>query len=283
VSTPQVIPGIVDTLFQPLTVEALLSGGEATGPTVRYITEGTATCGAAGVAEGGLKPESTLGFVSADESVRKVATTLIASDEILDDVPAVQRFVNGRLQLFVAIETERQLLRGTSGGNEIQGLLTSRGVPVYSGGTAVGNRAEQVFRAMNGVRGSAYTEPDWLVVNPTDWQEIRLLTDDNGGYLGGGPFGSQYGGVSVGVNGQVSGALDLLWGKPVHVTSALGAGTALIGTRAAAAVYRRGPATVEMTNSHGDLFTSDMVAIRCERRAALCVFRPGAFCEVRLS
>ena len=52
------------------------------------------------------------------------------------------------------IEAERQLFRGTSGGNEVQGILTSRGVPVYAGGTAAGNKAVQLFKAMNGMRGS---------------------------------------------------------------------------------------------------------------------------------
>ena len=58
IPVPQVVPGVVDKLFQPLTFENLLLGGLATGPVVRYATEGTATSAAAGVAEGGLKPES---------------------------------------------------------------------------------------------------------------------------------------------------------------------------------------------------------------------------------
>jgi HK97 family phage major capsid protein len=60
------------------------------------------------------------------------------------------------------------LLRGTQGANEVQGLLTSRSVPVYAGGTAAGNKAEQLFKAMNGMRGSACMEPDWIVLHPTD-------------------------------------------------------------------------------------------------------------------
>ena len=60
VPVPQVVPGVVDKLFQPLSIESLLLAGQATGNTVRYATEGTATSGAAGVAEGGLKPESTI-------------------------------------------------------------------------------------------------------------------------------------------------------------------------------------------------------------------------------
>lgn len=81
--------------------------------------------------------------------MKKVATSITISDELPEDAPAIQTLINGQLSLFVRIESERQLLRGTSGGNEVQGLLTSRGVPVYAGGTAAGNKAVQIFKAMN--------------------------------------------------------------------------------------------------------------------------------------
>jgi HK97 family phage major capsid protein len=61
-TVPQVVPGVVQTLFQRLTVADLILDGQATGNTVRYVVEGTATSGAAGVAEAGNKPESTLGW-----------------------------------------------------------------------------------------------------------------------------------------------------------------------------------------------------------------------------
>ena len=40
---------------------------------------------AAAVAEGGLKPESVLGYSTLDEPIEKVATTVIISDELLED------------------------------------------------------------------------------------------------------------------------------------------------------------------------------------------------------
>ncbi len=60
----------------------------------------------------------------------------------------------------------RQILRGTASGSEIQGLLVSRGVPVYAGGTAVGNSAVQLFQAINGCRSGFFTEPEWVVMHP---------------------------------------------------------------------------------------------------------------------
>src|SRR5205823_1011584 len=76
-------------------------------------------------------------------------------------------------------------------------ILTSRSVPVYAGGTAAGTKAEQLFKAMNGTRGSSFTEPEWIILHPSDWQDIRLLKDTANQYLGGGPFLGAYGGPQV--------------------------------------------------------------------------------------
>jgi HK97 family phage major capsid protein len=139
---------------------------------------------------------------------------------------------------------------------------------------------------MNGVRGSAFVEPEWIVLHPSDWQDIRLATDSAGQYFGGGPFLGAYGGPQgpVGASGQVSGALDSIWGKSVYVTSAIGnAGTALVGARAAGQVWSRGGVSVEATNSHSTYFTANLTAIRAERRLGLTLYRPQAMCEVRLA
>ena len=283
-TVPQVVPGVVDKLFQRLTFADLILSGQASTNSFRYVVEGTATSGAAGVAEGGTKPESTLGLTTTDEPIKKIATLLPISEEMLEDAPAIQSYINGRLILFVKIEEERQLIRGTSGGNEVQGLLTSRSVPVYAGGTAAGNRAVQLFKAMNGLRGSAFLEPDWIVMHPTDYEAVRLLTDTAGQFFGGGPFMGPYGnGQNLAASGQVTGATDSLWGKPVYVTAATGAGTAVVGTRESAQVWRRGGMSVEASNSHSNYFQLNLVAIRAEERLGLAVYRPTGFVEVRLA
>ena len=283
-TVPQVVPGVVEKYFQQLTFANLILSGQASTNSFRYVVEGTATSGAAGVAEGGLKPESTLGLTTTDEPIKKIATILPVSEEMLEDAPAIQSYINGRLTLFVRIEEERQLLRGTSGGNEVQGILTSRGVPVYAGGTAAGNKAVQLFKAMNGLRGSAFVEPEWIVMHPSDWEGVRLLTDTAGQFYGGGPFQGPYGsGSNLQASGQVAGATDSIWGKPVYVTATIGAGTALIGTRAGAQVWRRGGLSVEASNSHANFFQLNMVAIRAEERLGLAVYRPAAYTEVRLA
>ena len=285
---PQVIPGVVEKQFQQLTVADLMLSGQASANSLRYVVEGTATSGAAGVAEAGLKPESTLNLSTTDEPLKKIATILPISDEMIEDAPAVQSYINGRLSLFVRIEEERQLLRG-AGTNEIIGIMptgNTRGINIYSGGTAAGNKAVQLFKAINGTRGSALVEPNFIVLSTSDWQDIRLLTDTAGQLFGGGPFLGPYGGPQGPVSStgnQLGNGAVTVWDKMTVVTSALGSGTALVGNSASAQVWRRGGLSVEATNSHDDYFQRNLVAIRAEERLALAVYRPVAFTEVRLA
>jgi HK97 family phage major capsid protein len=94
-----------------------------------------------------------------------------------------------------------------------------------------------------------------------------------------GPYGN---GQNVAASGQVTGATDSLWNKPVYVTSTLGAGTALIGNSQSAQVWNRGGLSVESTNSHASYFTSNLVANRAERRLGLTVYRSNGFVEARI-
>jgi hypothetical protein len=94
---------------------------------------------------------------------------------------------------------------------------------------------------MNGVRGSAFVEPEWVVVHTKNYQEIPLLRDTAGQFLGGGPFMGPYGsGSNLQASGQLGGPIDSIWNKQVYVSAAVGAGTALVGSRAAGQVWSRG-------------------------------------------
>jgi HK97 family phage major capsid protein len=275
IPVPQVIPGQVQTLFQPLGIADLFASGTATVNSVRYVVEGTATSGAAGVAEGGTKPASDLALSTVDEPVKKIATSLIVSDELIDDATGIQNYLNSRLTLFVQMEEERQLLRG-GGTNELVGLIGRSGINAYSRGT-IDNNAVAIAKVIANTRGSSYLEPDGVIMHPTNWLTMRLLTDSAGQFFGGGPFGAAYGNPQAppGVFGQT------LWGKPVVLSTVVGQGTAVVGAfRTAAQIFRRGGVTVEMSNSHASLFLSDEVAIRAEERLALACYRAPAFTVV---
>jgi HK97 family phage major capsid protein len=117
--------GVVETLFQRLYVADLMPNRPAPGNPVRFVQETTATNAAAAVAETANKPESTLVFGEVSEPIRKIATFLPVSDEMLEDAPQLSAYLNQRLSLFVRIQEEAQLLLGDGTVPNLQGLVAS--------------------------------------------------------------------------------------------------------------------------------------------------------------
>jgi HK97 family phage major capsid protein len=268
-------PGVVSRLFEPLTVANVFGSSQTTASQVRYITEGTATSGAAGVAEAGVKPESTIAMSEVVEPIKKIATVLPVSDEMLEDAPSIQSYLNERLSLFVNIEEERQLLRG-AGTNELVGLFGRSGINQYTK-AAADNNAEALAKVIANTAGSAYLQPDTVILHPSNWLNTRLLRAGTvGEFFGGGPFGAAYAGNSPGMFGSE------IWGVRVVLSSVVGAGTALVGNFGQAAhIWRRGGVSVDASNSHSDYYVRNLSMLRAEARLGLGVYRPVAFTEVR--
>jgi HK97 family phage major capsid protein len=266
---PDVQGGINPLLMRRLTVADLLASGTTDSGTVRYINETSNTNAAAATAEGDLKPESTIVFNQVDEPVRKIATFLPISDEMLEDASQLRSYLDGRLRLFVQHAEEANLLSGNGTAPNLRGLLNRTGIQTVAKG-AGGNVLDLIYTGITNIRNNANIEPDGVVMHPTNWAAIRTQKDGNGQYYGGGPFTGAYG------NGGI--APDNVWGLPVVVTSAIPVNTALVGAFSTQAqVFRRGGLTVEASNSHADFFQRNLTAIRAEERLALAVYRPAAF------
>jgi HK97 family phage major capsid protein len=264
-------PGILGFPQRRLTIADLIATGTTDSNTVRYVEETTNTNAAAAVTEGDLKPESTIVFTNRDESVRKIATFLPVSDEMLEDVAQLQSYLNERLRLFVQLQEEAQLLTGSGTAPNLRGILNRTGILTQAKGTDTTQDA--IHKAMTSIRTTSFLEPDGIVMHPNDWQDVRLGKDANGQYYGGGPFTGPYGQNGI--------ARDNIWGMPVVVTPAITEGTALVGAfRLGAQMFRKGGLTVEASNSHSDFFQRNLTAIRAEERLALAVYRPTAFATV---
>ena len=96
---PSMVPGIQQAAavaLRQLTVADLLMQGTTNSNTVRYLQETTNTNAAAPVLEGDAKPESTITFTQVDEPVRKVATFLPVSDEMLEDEAQIRSYLENR-------------------------------------------------------------------------------------------------------------------------------------------------------------------------------------------
>lgn len=260
-------PGVQPILFQRLTVADLFASGQTSSNAINYVQETLADNNAAVVPEGGSKPESALEFDNVQEAVKKIATFLPVSDEMLEDAQAIRAYIDARLSLFVRIKEEEELLHG-AGGSNFRGLEPRIPVAnrfVQSDATQP-NAADHIYAAITVARQS-YLEPDGIVIHPDDWADLRLLKDSTYNYIAGSPFST--GGGEPG---------ETLWNKRVVVTEACIPGQAVVGAFATGAqVFRRGGLSVEASNSHSDYFVKNLTAIRAEQREALAVYRPEAF------
>ena len=277
----------METLFQRLTIADLFLSGQARATAVRYVVEGTATSGAAGVAEAGLKPESTLGLTHPDEPVKKIATILPVAEEMLEDAPAIQSYINGRLSR-CSSGSRRSVSSSAArrAATRSRASCTSRGVPVYAGGTAAGNQGGAAVQgherhARLGVRraGLDRHEPGGLGGDPAAeghrrpvlrWRPVPRPV-------------RRPAGTGRRVRPGDRGERQPLEQAGVRHRQRSAPARRIVGTQSSAQVLAPGRLSVEATNSHSDYFQRNLVAIRAEERLALAVYRPAGFVEARIS
>lgn len=266
--------GWVELPLQRPTVADLFSQGTLAGTSFQYYQQAAVTGDFGWVAENTEKPGMVFGGSTVSEVLAKIAGIVKITDETAEDVPALISIINSQLRLRLALAEEQGLLNGTGVAPQIKGLLT-RAVQTEAAATAADN-AEAIFRASTKVQTATYLNADALVINPLDYQNIRLNKDGNGQYFAGGPFTGQYG--VGGVPQQPP-----IWGLPTVVTTAVPKGTAVVGAfKAGGQVFRKGGVRVESTNSDQDDFRFNRIALRAEERLLLAVYLPLAFVKVTL-
>ena len=263
-----------------LTIADLLGQGTLSGNAISYFVEGALEGAFTTVAETGAKPQLHVADpTTVTDTLKKLAGFIKLSDEMIEDLDFLVSEINIRLLYELARTEEVQLLQGDGTGSNLRGLLNRSGIQTeVRGSTAAGdNMADTIFRAMTKVQTGSGLDADGLVINPLDYQNLRLSRDANGQYFGGGFFTGQYG---------VGGIMEQppVWGLRTVVTPAIAQGTALVGAFSqAATVYRKGGVRVESTNSHANDFTSNLVTVRAEERLALAVRRPSGLVKVTVT
>lgn len=259
------------------TVSDLFGTGTLSGNAVTYLVENPdVTGGFETVAETGQKPEIGFGDPTPrTDALKKIAAWWDMSDEMIEDVPFWVSEINNRGLYLLSLAEEAQLLTGSGTGSNIEGVLNRDGI--QSLGLDGGSEADALFRALTAVQTATGLSADGIVINPADYQALRLAKDGNDQYYGGGFFAGQYG------NGGFA-EQPPLWGTRTVVTAAVPAGTAVVGAfKAATTVYRKGGVRVESTNSDQGKFTTNVVTTRIEERIALAVRMPAAIVNVDLS
>lgn len=260
------IPGITTEARQVLRVRSLLFARPTQAQVIDYVKVATPLSIASPVPEASVKPENQLTFTSASERVRTIATWIPATKQVLDDFAELMGFLQSSLPYYVNLAEEQQLLTGDGTGENLHGLITQA---LGFGGTflraKVGwNKMDVIATAIQQINNLKEIDPTFVVLNTSDWWDIRLTKDSFGRYILGDP------------QNQVR---PTLFGLDVVPTTTLPYGTFLVGNGngVSAEIRDRMEMQVEISTEHSDYFIRNLVAVRAEKRMALVVKRPNSF------
>ncbi len=258
-------PGIVAPRQRRMTIRDLLTPGRTASNSIQYVKETGFTNSAATVSElsGAIKPQSDIKFDIVSSNVTTIAHWVLATRQILDDVPMLQSYIDGRLTYGLALVEENQLLNGSGTGTDLNGVYTQ--ATAFTAPLTLPSPVTRVDILRLSMLQSTLSEllPTGAVLHPADWAGIELLKDTTGAYVIGNPQGT---------------LSPTLWGLPVVATQAIGAGKFLTGAfQLGAQVFDRMDAVVEVSTEDDQNFRKNLVTILAEERLALAVYRPEAF------
>lgn len=275
-------PGILETaLRDPNAVIGLFDQIQTDQNAFVYLEETTFTNNAGEIAESGdisSANESALAFTERTESIRKIATFLPVTDELLADVSGIQGYVNSRLQTMMRLRMDNQLLNGNGSAPNLTGVLNKSGINTFAYGSYSGElrKIGQIYQAITEIRKDAFVEPDAIVMHPSDWYDIVTSTNAvetsgarNPLFVVAGGFGAD--------------AAPTIWGLKVVPSTAIAEGTMLVGKFGggdAAQIVTRQGVDLAVSDSHSDFFAKNQLAIRLTMRMGFVVYKPTAFCSI---
>lgn len=244
-----------------LVVRDLFGAETISGSTLTYLVEGAIQGAPAVTAEGAEKPQVHFADPTpVTVSLAKIACHIKESDEYISDYPFLASAINGRLLYELGLVEQNKL---------VTDLLATSGIQtgtIASGATQT-DIADLILKAAMDVQNGSGFAADAILINPTDWYNLRIAKDGEDRYYGGGFFGAQN--------------VPNLWGINVCVSPAVTAGTIVVGAfKTCASVVTHGGVSVEAVNTNEDDFVKNLMTIRAEERLALAVRRPAGFVKL---
>jgi len=224
-----------------------------------YMEETLDAAAAAETAEAGTYGEAALTFTPRTSNVQKITVWLPVTDEAIEDTEALAETIDDRLALQIRQRLEFQMLNGNGTTPNLRGILNVAGIQTQAKGADTA--AVAIRKAKTKIQTPGYAQPDLLVINPTDAEEIDLAAA-----------------VDLTAPWVVK---DEMWDVPRYATDALTAGTAVMGDwgNYAGLKVKKG-LTLQVSDSHSTFFLEGKHAVRAEIRVAFPVYRAAAFVTV---
>lgn len=213
---------------------------------------------------GGLKPQANIQFTEKSEPVGTIAHWIPAHKQTLSDAPQIQGVINTEMVAGLDDALDRQIIRGPGGAPNLTGLLNNTNI--QNAGTMTGTGGQGMIEHIRKMKTKAMLAgypPDAVVVYPTDWETMELAKATDNQY------------IQMNIS---DGRESRLWRVPVVESTALKPNEVLMGSFGLGAyLLDREQASLQVSDSHSDFFTRNMVAILAEARVGMAVPRPESF------
>lgn len=273
------IDDLVSLTRMPLTIRQLLNVVPVNTDSIKYGVQSTRTNNAKTVLEGTAKPYSTYAWTSATATVEVIAHLAKLTLQAIADAPRLVAEVESEMRFGLALEEERQLLKGGGASvNELDGLwrnATEYATPAGVDTSLLLNEVDRLRMVLLQLQ-LVYASPNGLVLNPVDIANIELIRRDTGttnGSTGGYIFG----------NPDQPRQFPTLWGVPLVSSPAMSTNEFLAGAfDIAANLYQREGVEVLISTENADDFEKNLATMRCEERLGLAVRRPWALVKGKM-
>ena len=244
-------PG-VDNIARPvIKVRNVVNTGTTSSKFVVYISQ-TANTTAGWVGEGVAKPVSDPSYKEVSVEVKKVASTVKVSKEMLADLAFVRSEINSDLMAGLDQAFEYALING-AGGASLDGLLGFAqpfAAGSFAGTVPAANLSDVISVAKAQIQGANF-EPTHVLLHPEDAAKIKLTKATDGGYT-----------YPLYLDRNMT--LD---GLIIVTTTNIAAGTFLVGDMSKSNVRIRENMSLQVGYVNDD-FQRNMVTILAEMRAA---------------
>lgn len=233
----------------------------------KYMEQTTLTNNSAEKAEGVAYAESVFVYTERTSPVQKITNSLPVTDEQLKFAPVVSSLINNDLRRGLRERLETQLLVGDGNTPNLEGFLDAGKSGVQTQAKGADPAFDAIFKAFIKVMTTGAANPDYVILNPLNWQTIRLAKTADGQYIMGNP--------------AVVGA-QALFGVPIVQSTRITSGTGLTGDFGTFSYIGEPDGnTADVAVGYvGDQFKEGKRTLRCELYACLTVTRQPAFCKI---
>jgi HK97 family phage major capsid protein len=258
VSVGTLRPGIIGAPSRAVHIRDFLPQGSMGGSNYVFLKETATSGGPNAIPEGSLKSQSDFTLTEVSSPAVVIATYLVISDQMLNDVPSMNSFLQTRLIERLLVKEDAELLSGSGTGGHLSGLNTAGNFTAATTATSID--IEQLVENI-GTLGSLGRRASGIILSNADYYSILLNKASTAGL---------YSLPSV-VTTTPEGGLRIA-GVPALPTLEQATGTFTIGAfdTGTALMFRTLPKIEFFVDS--TLAKNNQFLVRAEMREALAIF-----------